>query len=136
MHDRRPHGPILALPHMGLMPTIPAMPRLHFSIRTLLILVTLFGAYFGCWELTKRAAFELSPAQVQVWRDGTVDFKSLGHMCEMRSLGNGIVDVSAPAPFVICRDRWVKSEYSLWLFGVEFDLVEIENDYRVPGGVI
>jgi hypothetical protein len=37
---------------MALPRFLTARPR--FSVQTLLILVTLVGLYFGCWEITKR----------------------------------------------------------------------------------
>ncbi len=83
------------------------IPKLspRFSLRTLLVLVTLVCVYFGCWEITKRYGV---PA---------VD-----------SMDNGIL-VSSPMPFVVgCyrlydkyygrHDKWeFRREHYLWIFG-------------------
>ena len=63
--------------------------RPRFSIRTLLVLVTLAGLYFGCWEVTKR------------WGVEHRSWKSDERLDPFTS-----PFLSSPVPFVIRRDRY------------------------------
>ncbi|MDP7017949.1 MAG: hypothetical protein QGG36_19240 [Pirellulaceae bacterium] len=122
---------------MALPRFLTARPR--FSVRTLLILVTLVGLYFGCWEITKLAAFELSAAHFPHDESAEPrDFRAVLHEWEGLWYGGDTkVDVTAPAPFVICRERWDRSDYSIWFFGVfEVDFLRIDNGRRIRGGII
>ena len=84
--------------------------RRQFSMRTLVLIVTLVGLYFGAWELTKHGGIglvapERRKTDVPVTRTRPFD--------------------SAPAPFVVSRERYYGippkygdyREYHIWFFG-------------------
>jgi hypothetical protein len=84
------------------------MMRPRFSIRTLLILVTIVGLYCGCWEMTKRWGLD-DAGDRQILVGKPADFQGPFH--------------ASPGPFVICRDSYDSStvrahrEYHVWFFG-------------------
>ena len=82
--------------------------RPQFSMRTLVIVVTLVGLYFGSWELTKHRGIGLvAPETRRMDRVAPLPFDS------------------APAPFVVSRERYYGippkcgdyREYHIWFFG-------------------
>ena len=92
--------------------------RPRFSIRTLLVLVTLVGVYFGCWEVTKRRGLESAVGS----DDDTLTFpfdSSPGPfvITRMRYRLHGVARVSFPGigatPFRADAHR----EYYGWFFG-------------------
>jgi hypothetical protein len=98
------------------------MIRPRFSIRTLLVVVTLWAAYFGCWRMTKR------------WgRDHRIlEDVYFGRSTDLGTAYPREFD-SSPAPFVLRRSATVLRrstivcyihEYHLWFFGYTRLLVE------------
>lgn len=77
--------------------------RPRFSVRTLVILVTVVCAYFGAWEATKRYG-------VHSYRTPWSEF--------LREY--------SPMPFIVCVEYPYldSTEYNLWLFGPTIKLYE------------
>jgi hypothetical protein len=84
--------------------------RPQFSIRTLVIAMTLVGLYFGSWELTEH------------WGIGLVAPET--RKTDLVTTRTRPFD-SAPAPFVVSRERYYGMppkagdyrEYHIWFFG-------------------
>ena len=84
--------------------------RPQFSIRALIILVTLVGLYFGSWEMTKH------------WGIGLIVPETRRPDVPVTWL---LPFDSAPAPFVVSRERYYGlprkpgdyREYHIWFFG-------------------
>jgi hypothetical protein len=107
--------------------------KLHprFSLRTLVILLTLVCAYFGLWSVTEKYALRSESVVHLVtdgqWDPGEVEFQ--------------IREDGSPVPFVIWReeDPGPKSGYNrairyyLWFFGWEYQL-PFEEEIQVPPG--
>ena len=79
-------------------------------MRTLFIVVTLVGLYFGSWELTKQWGIGLVAPETR--KTGMITRRPLPFD-------------SSPAPFVVSRERYYGippkygdyREYHLWFFG-------------------
>ena len=88
----------------------PSKWRPHFSIRALLLVVTLIALYFGAWEMTKRSGIGLVAPEKQ--------------KTDLASARPRPFDL-CPAPFVVSRERYYGlppkygdfREYHFWFFG-------------------
>ena len=88
----------------------PSNRRPRFSIRALLLVVTLIALYFGAWEMTKRSGIGLVSPETQ--------------KANIPSPRPRPFD-SCPAPFVVSRERYYGlphkfgdfREYHFWFFG-------------------
>ena len=117
---------------MTTQPTTPKRWRPRFSLRTLVVLVTLVCGYFGCWEITKR--FGISDI---VHRDyvlhGLSDDEEL-QVVKTLSL-EGVV--SSPSPFVVSNQTTFNRHfpftggriYYFWFFGY---VAELPYEREVP----
>ena len=98
--------------------------RPHFSLRTLLVFVTLVGAYFGAWDATKRwgvPVLELPPPI----DDGTIP------------VFGRPVPPSSPMPFFVLwtefrvdpqRHRLIEyHRYYVWAFGPRYQVFHTER---------
>ncbi len=127
---------------------LPFRPR--FSVRTLVILVTLACVYFGIWDLTKRGAVRPPPGRRIFTLDGeqlvlpiegqeTFGMSDYLSMSDILDDGGGffvLLEVRALAPLVIVQDQQVIEKsgpntvskdrivYYLWLFGPKFKLFQ------------
>src|SRR5262245_50646437 len=84
--------------------------RFRFSVRTLVILVTLLGAYFGTWEATKTFVKNENSLPKEEWPI---------HPERQRWY---LSDATAPLPLIICQKesryekKWeFRKCYYLWL---------------------
>src|SRR5262245_28464496 len=99
--------------------------RLRFSLRALLILVTLVAVYLGCWPATKRWGV---PTEVD---------------------SEFFMGADSPAPLVVGIDELdptmtgriignaIRRRYYLWFFGLKINLPftsDVEDEYA--GGVL
>jgi len=88
----------------------PSRRRPRFSIRALLLAVTLVALYFAAWEMTKRSGIGLVAPERQI--------------ADIPSPRARPFD-SCPAPFVVSRERYYGlppkygdfREYHFWFFG-------------------
>jgi len=76
--------------------------RLRWSVRTLVIVVTLGCAYLACWGPTKR--YGLNDVETYIWSNAEGSFGD-----PVDPFGEGEVVL----PFVVWRD----SHYYIWFFG-------------------
>lgn len=109
--------------------------RPRFSVRILVIFVTLVCAYFGLWETTKRYASG-QPVETVLLPDGLVLFSTgdddasdkLREAVEKQSSIVSISNVISPGPLIVARSEinvdfnletvgQRKRCYYLWLFG-------------------
>lgn len=93
--------------------------RPRFSIRTLAIVVTLVGAYFGVWEATKQWGTRLGETT-----------RYINYKGNLYSYRDVVIDANSPLPFVVRRDVYSIPEpplsvrvnptrrYYVWLFGI------------------
>jgi len=81
--------------------------RPRFSVRTLVVMVTLVCVYFGCWEITKRFGVRDIVFHKYV-------FRKLNNKEEVRFAGF----LSSPGPFVVSQ-KWTGNDetYYFWFFG-------------------
>lgn len=114
--------------------------RPRFSIRTLLILVTLIGLYLGCWELTK-IAVDKRQLSDEGYALALNDLENNGRHEEWESLFHGFD--SSPAPFIVHRKMYVATgrfdsypvqQYYVWFFGYTAKLYERRLEPDPPLG--
>ena len=107
--------------------------RPRFTVRTLVILVSLVCVYFGAWEITKRNA--KTRANATIYGDNDEPLR--------------IFNTSIPMPFIVVRDEVQYREstskggvsltsehrrsYHLWLFGPMFRLFYKEGIFLPVG---
>ena len=90
--------------------------RPRFSVRTLVIFVTLVCAYFGAWEATKKWGCKKVDRLPIQWVGGETSYADFSQR--------------SPAPFIVCGDEpftkgWssgYRTTYYLWLFGPKIKL--------------
>jgi len=95
--------------------------RLRFSVRTLVVLVTLVGCYAACWGPTKTRGVEDVVAEVngpQYDASNPFDDTTLLRASIVRPVG---LDTSATIPLVVGIDEHyrggVSRHYYFWFFG-------------------
>jgi hypothetical protein len=103
--------------------------RPRFTVRTLVIFVTIVCAYFGVWEATKRSECATPNYKRRPWYRSIDDSKWLED-ADSKERQRGFIkvfNVYSPAALIIarvdCTIRWdnndtaILNRYYLWLFG-------------------
>lgn len=111
--------------------------RPRFSVRALLIFVTLVCLYFGGWEVTKRWGIPDSTVEMPGY---IVRQPTTGRLIHTKDSGvAAVVTAGSPAPFVVCTEELVVDanvgrikhvvRHYLWLLGPTIKL-PLESEVR------